>query len=74
MDDIYYVFLLVFVFGFSFFMNYLTYNNFGCFLAWLMIFVSFFVWTSLFDLWILILVILVNVLYIGINKYNKRGM
>jgi len=73
MDSIYYIFMLAFIFAFSFFMNYITYDNFECFLLWLLIISSFFIWTGLLPLWILILLIIINVFAIGLNRYNKRG-
>lgn len=74
MDNIYYIFILAFLFGMSFFMTYLTYNTFECFLLWLLIFVSFFVWTGLLPLWSIILLMIIDVIVIGISKYSKKGV
>ena len=74
MDNIYYIFILAFVFGMSFFMTYLTYNTFECFLLWLLIFVSFFVWTSLLPLWSIILLMIIDVIVIGLNKYSRKRL
>ena len=74
MDTIYYVFVLGFIFAFSFFMTYISYDTFETFLAWLLIITAFFVWTAILELWILILLIIINVLVVGINKYKKVGV
>lgn len=71
MDIIYYVFVIVLMFGLSLFLNYITYNNLGCFLAWLLILDCFFVWSALTPLWSLILLIILNIVYIGIKKYRS---
>ena len=42
-------------------------------LIWLMIFTSFFVWISLIDVWVLILLITVNVIFTALELYKKRG-
>lgn len=71
MDLLYYVFVIVVLFGLSFFLNYITYNSIGCFLAWLLILDCFFVWSALLPLWSLILLIIANISYIGIKKYGS---
>lgn len=71
MEIIYYVLVITLLFGLSVFMSYITYNNLGCFLAWLMILDCFFVWSGLLPLWSLILLIIINITYIGIKKYGS---
>lgn len=70
MDTIYYVFVIAILFGLSVFLNFITYNNLGCFLAWLLMLDCFFVWSALLPLWTLILLIVINITYIGIKKYG----
>ena len=71
MDLLYYIFVIVLIFGLSVFLNYITYNNLGCFLAWLLILDCFFVWSGLIPLWSLILLIILNIVYIGIKRYRS---
>lgn len=71
MDIIYYVFIIALLFGLSVFLNYITYNNLGCFLAWLLLLDCFFVWSVLLPLWSLILLIIINISYIGIKRYGS---
>lgn len=71
MDLIYYVFVIALLFGLSVFLNYITYNNLGCFLAWLLLLDCFFVWSALLPLWSLILLIIINISYIGIKRYGS---
>lgn len=71
MEILYYIFVIAVLFGLSIFLNYITYNNIGCFLAWLLIFDCFFVWSVLLPLWSLILLIIINISYIGIKKYGS---
>jgi len=71
METIYYIFLLAFIVGLSYFMNFLTFDNLESFLLWLLIITSFFIWTGILDLWILILLIIVNVFAIGLKRYNR---
>ena len=71
METIYYIFLLVYVVGISYFLNYITFNNLESFLLWLLIITSFFIWCGILDLWILILLIIINVFAIGLKRYNR---
>jgi len=70
MDLISYVFVITVLFVLSVFLSYITYNNLGCFLAWLLILDCFFVWSVLLPLWSLILLIILNISYIGIKRYG----
>lgn len=73
MDSIYYIFILAFIFAMSYFMNFITFDNLECFLLWLLIMSSFFVWSGILPLWILILLIILNVFAITLNRYNRGG-
>jgi len=72
MEVIYTIFVIALIFGLAIFLNYITYNNIGCFLAWLLLLDCFFVWSMLMELWTLILLIIINIGYIGIKKYRER--
>ena len=71
MEMTYYLFVITLLFGLSIFLNFITYNNLGCFLAWLLMLDCFFVWSVLLPLWTLILLIVINITYIGIKKYGS---
>lgn len=71
MEIIEYIFVITLVFGLAIFLNYITFNNLGCFFAWLLLLDCFFVWSTLLPLWSLILLIIINISYIGIKKYRK---
>jgi len=71
MEVIEYIFVITLLFGLAIFLNYITYNNLGCFLAWLLLLDCFFVWSQLLPLWSLILLIIINISYIGIKKFRS---
>lgn len=73
MEDIYIIFVIALIFGLAIFLNYITFNNLGCFLAWLLLLDCFFVWSTLMPLWSLILLIIINISYLGIKKFKERG-
>lgn len=66
-------FSLGLIFVLSIFLSSITVKNIEGVFLWIMIIVGIFVYTSIFDLWTLILCIIINIIIIGIKK-NKGGM
>ena len=73
MEDWELILVILILFGLAVFLSYITYNNVGCFLSWLLLLDCFFVWSALLPLWSLILLIVINIIYIGITKF-RRGI
>lgn len=68
------IFIVVIVFGLALVLNYLTYNNLGCFFGWLLVISSIFVGTGLLELWTLILILIANFVLFGVRKTSKKVM
>ena len=73
-DGIYLVFSLAIIFCLSIWLAALTVKSFEGVLIWIMILVAIFVYVSIFDLWILILMIIINITVIGLKIHNKGVM
>lgn len=71
-DGIYLVFSLAIIFCLAIWLSSLTVKSFEGVLIWIMILVAIFVYVSIFDLWILILMIIINITIIGLKK-NMNG-
>lgn len=71
-SGIYLIFSLAIIFCLSIWLSSITVKSFEGVLIWIMILVAIFVYTSMFDLWILILMIIINITVIGL-KINNKG-
>lgn len=71
-SGIYLIFSLAIIFCLSIWLSTLTVKSFEGILIWIMILVAIFVYASIFDLWILILMIIINITVIGL-KLNIKG-
>lgn len=73
-SGIYLIFSLAIIFCLSIWLASLTVKSFEGVLLWIMILVAIFVYVAIFDLWILILMIIINIVVIGVNSHNKNEM
>jgi len=69
-EGIYLVFSLAIIFCLGIWLSSLSIKSFEGVLIWIMILVAIFVYTSLFDLWILILMIIINITVIGLKIHK----
>ena len=73
MEAISYIIIFGIIIGLSLFFNYFTFRKMNTLLIWVMIFTCFFVWISLIDFWILIILIIINTIFIVIELYKRKG-
>lgn len=73
-SGVYLTFLLAFIFCLAIWLSSMTLKSFQGVFLWIMILVSIFVYIGLLDLWILILLIIINIVFIGIQVKNKEGI
>lgn len=71
-EGTYLVFSLALIFCLAIWLSTLTVKSFEGVLIWIMILVAIFVYVAIFDLWILILMIIINITVIGL-KINNKG-
>jgi len=69
-EGIYLVFSLAIIFCLGIWLSSLSIKSFEGVLIWIMILVAIFVYVSLFDLWILILMIIINITVIGLKIHK----
>jgi len=61
------------IIGLSMFFNHFTFKRMSTLLIWIMIFTSFFVWISLIELWVLVILIIINTILTALELYKRKG-
>lgn len=69
-EGIYLIFSLAIIFCLAIWLSTLSIKSFEGVLIWIMILVAIFVYVSIFDLWILILMIIINITVIGLKLHK----
>lgn len=72
-SGVYLIFSLAFIFSLAIWLASMSIKSIEGVLLWIMILVAIFVFVSIFDLWILILMIIINIVVIGL-KIHKKGV